>query len=404
MKIQFAPLKILIAFSLAALTLTLATLVLNNRYQTEVQTNLAALTDLTRQAGEVVHQDFRDKMIGNDRSNIRLVLADANHVPGLQRVIVIGPSGHVYLDSWNRNLGQTLSTTYPGCAECHRQAEPPTATDLTLAPDLIRVATPINNDTRCTSCHVASTNANLGVILIDVSRTEIESTATRNWQIGLAIAISGAILLGGVAFWLAGRLPNPKLQWPLLPQVDPKTFWIATGSLVIGLVALSGGGWFTTQIEDDNAFCASCHTQPETAYYERTQTQAVDLASAHATENVTCIECHSGAGVVGRTGAVLQGAQNVVLFISRQYQQPAVLKNKIGDDSCVKCHVDVLESNGKNSHYHVYLPQWQLAQSESAAGCVTCHQGHVTGGAVDQAFLSEVAASAVCEGCHSAVK
>jgi nitrate/TMAO reductase-like tetraheme cytochrome c subunit len=58
-------------------------------------------------------------------------------------------------------------------------------------------------------------------------------------------------------------------------------------------------------------FCASCHTQPESIFFQRsTGALAVDLASFHTTQKTRCIDCHSGPGLFGRMQAELLGARN----------------------------------------------------------------------------------------------
>lgn len=390
----------------------LALVWLNGQYQANLQTAQAGLIKAAQAGSEAVHQDLRTRMVGNDRSNIRFILADANQVPGLQRVLVIGPNGHVYLDSWGRSVDSTLATTLPNCVECHQQAKPPTATTLAYNASFIRVASPITNDTRCSSCH-ASSNANLGVVLVDVSQAGIQAEASRIYWIGFAIALSLALVVGLIAFWalrfvplptLSPRLPLGRAPVPNLAALvrNPRVVWLVTGLLVAGVAAI-GGGTVSAQLESQDAFCTSCHTQPETAYYERTQASATDLASAHTPHNVLCIDCHSGAGLLGRAGAISQGAQNLALFASGHYASPAVLKNKIPDEACLKCHAETTSDSAPANHFHYYLALWQAADPQ-ADGCASCHAGHTTGGPPDRGFLQNVAVDAVCQECHATAK
>jgi hypothetical protein len=69
---------------------------------------------------------------------------------------------------------------------------------------------------------------------------------------------------------------------------------IVTGAVVaVGIILASGGLVTAIQLENRNAFCASCHTEPESEYYQRSLAAPVDLASAHNAKNVACIQCHS---------------------------------------------------------------------------------------------------------------
>lgn len=404
--------RLLGALVIAALLFALGAAWLNAQTQASLQAAQTALIQAAQAGGQAVHQDLRQRMVGNDRDTIRLILGDANNVPGLQRVMVIGPNGHVYLDSWQRSQGDTLATSLPNCVECHQNAKPPTSTRLAYQADLVRVATPITSDTSCSSCHL-SNGSNLGVILVDVSMGGLQAQATRNLWIGLAIIGGLALLAGALAYWLLGfapplpvalRLPGWRLpDLHLSGRVSRlQVFWLL-GTIGLLLLAAAGGGTVSAQLESNDSFCTSCHTQPETTYFARSQAPAVDLASVHTTENVACIDCHSGEGVVGRAEAIAQGAQNLALYASGHYQSPAVLRGSLASANCLKCHAEVTTDNTPANHFHYYLAQWQ-ASDPQAATCATCHQGHTTGGSGSEHFLQDVVTDGVCQQCHATAK
>jgi predicted CXXCH cytochrome family protein len=172
------------------------------------------------------------------------------------------------------------------------------------------------------------------------------------------------------------------------------------GVAVIGVI-IFGGGAFTMHMEDNDSFCASCHTQPEVTYVERAHSPMMDLASAHAVENVACIECHSGAGLTGRASAILEGANNAAKFVVGQYNSPAVAAKPLADENCLKCHAEVTVTNQPDRHFHFFLARWQQADP-TAGNCTSCHQAHVPGGRVETGFLQEVNTQAVCAQCHAA--
>ncbi|MEJ2563466.1 MAG: hypothetical protein P8Z42_12365, partial [Anaerolineales bacterium] len=81
------------------------------------------------------------------------------------------------------------------------------------------------------------------------------------------------------------------------------------GILVLGFVLAASGFAFAASKESHDPFCASCHTQPESTFFERSlDVEAVDLASFHTQETTRCIDCHSGPGVLGRMQAEWLGA------------------------------------------------------------------------------------------------
>jgi len=173
--------------------------------------------------------------------------------------------------------------------------------------------------------------------------------------------------------------------------------------LVLGIVLAGSGFAFAATQESQDTFCASCHTQPESTFFQReTAAQPSDLASAHTAKQTRCIDCHSGVGVTGRVGAELLGAHNALAWYTHAAVQPAKLTVPIDDANCLKCHAQVTTNRGRNNHFHYFLARWQ-AVDPNAATCVTCHAGHATDGDASIAFLNQQHTEAVCQACHNAV-
>ncbi len=185
-------------------------------------------------------------------------------------------------------------------------------------------------------------------------------------------------------------------------KMNPLAWIIPAAVLAFGLLLAIGGYAFASTQEENNSFCASCHTQPESTYYQRFQvTTAVDLASDHAQKASTkCIDCHSGSGFGGRLSAILLGARNAAAWFSHTAVQPAPLTVPIKDGNCLKCHQDVQSQVTVNNHFHGFLTRWQ-AVDPNAATCVSCHSSHTTDGQADQGFINQARMSAVCEQCHN---
>lgn len=120
--------------------------------------------------------------------------------------------------------------------------------------------------------------------------------------------------------------------------------------------------------EEKDAFCASCHTQPETTYYERTHSPTqTDLASYHQTQNTRCIDCHSGEGIGGRGSAMLLGVSDLFHYLSGTSKQPAPLTVPIQDGNCLKCHAEVVNTRDLNRHFHAFLERWQTLDPTAPA-------------------------------------
>jgi hypothetical protein len=162
-----------------------------------------------------------------------------------------------------------------------------------------------------------------------------------------------------------------------------------------------------SRLEENNSFCVSCHTQPETTFYERLQAaRAVDTASAHKGKDIKCIDCHSGVGLTGRVSAELVGAWNTLKWVTRTARQPAKIYQPIGDATCLKCHQDVVSGGGEDreNHFHHFLARWQAAAPATAGHCVSCHSGHGTDGNPGEHFTSRAITRPVCDACHQVLR
>jgi nitrate/TMAO reductase-like tetraheme cytochrome c subunit len=263
------------------------------------------------------------------------------------------------------------------------------------------VATAIPHEVSCSSCHLP-TGAGLGVVLVDVSLTEGIAHARATLVIWIGLSTLGGL---GAAWLMAGRpLPTwrpaalawPSLRWPGQPRPNV----LGWAALLAGAVVVGSGGWFAVHLENDNAFCAACHTEPETTFYQRTLSPAVDLASRHAAEGLACITCHSGAGAVGRGGALLLGARNLAAYLVGGYGQPTRALTPLPDEHCVKCHSASESDTRLERHYHYYLAAWQRARPDDSGTCAACHLSHHTDGLADRGFLNDAATEQICARCH----
>ena len=209
--------------------------------------------------------------------------------------------------------------------------------------------------------------------------------------------------------------PKPPNKFPVL------TVFIAV--IAFGVIFTAGGFAFAASQEQHDSFCSSCHTQPESTFYQRSSAaQASDMASFHTAQKVNCIDCHSGNGVDGRIAAELMGARNALLYYTGTAKQPATLTVPIGDANCTKCHADVTqqgfrakeqitvpggnggrERTGRNNHWHQFLSRWQTAVA-GVGTCTSCHNGHATGGTAQGGFLVSQTVQAQCDACHKAIR
>lgn len=384
-----------LALSLGALIFALGSGLALWAYQTEQHTLRADLARNAEIIGRNLLQVLRVGMADNAHDQVRQTVASTVGHDAVAQARIIGLNGKVYADSGWEMQGGALMTTGPGCVVCHRYPELPTVAALPFLPQRLRVATAIPNDSTCNSCHNVPNRATLGVILVDVDLTE---RATRA-QTALVLELLGAALGGALVAWGVSGFPRP--AWSLraargaFSNIGRRLSWPVVG-IGLGLLLLFAGGGFTVvHLEENNEFCASCHTEPETAYVQRTSAAPVDLASAHAVERVACIACHSGEGAVGRVDAFVLGAQNVVRFVSGNYQSPTQAQTPIHTDHCTKCHSNLLSTLSTRNHFHYYTPQW-----DNPTACVACHPAHPTDRTAETGYTLESDVRPACEACH----
>jgi len=172
-------------------------------------------------------------------------------------------------------------------------------------------------------------------------------------------------------------------------------------------ILVIGGVGVSLALENQDVFCASCHTEPEATYYQQSmQANPGTLAAFHRQKATACIDCHSGGGILGRSEGLTQGAQDLMAFLSGTYHHPAITLNPLSDASCLKCHQDIPQSRpgvsrASNGHYHLYLSRWQAADPQ-AARCITCHTAH-THGLDGLQFMNQGRVAQVCDNCHTAL-
>lgn len=174
---------------------------------------------------------------------------------------------------------------------------------------------------------------------------------------------------------------------------------------VIGLIMLASVYTVGVQLESDDAFCASCHVEPETNYYQASlNPQIADtLATFHAGEKTLCIDCHSRNWIPGRLWAQWGGLQNLLAYWSGSYQSPSETTRPVGDGGCSKCHSDLTWVSERPGHYH---SPWLRLRWRSVGGpvntCEACHPSHVSVGSLEDGFMDMDRIDEQCDACHEA--
>jgi hypothetical protein len=239
-------------------------------------------------------------------------------------------------------------------------------------------------------------------------------------------------------------LSSPVGSAPVLTPIRRRRWPLIIGGLFALLVLFSGVSFATaTVLEDQDTFCISCHTIPETTYYNRAYialdhpTQVVnDLATAHFHLSQTgtktpfaCIDCHRGdQSLFARVAAIALGAKDTLVYVvghenTQIETMPSLTETDwLSNSACISCHAATLldTSNGLNNHFHTKLPQSAALRTSSgtpaASGynakwsqpvdnvnlqCTNCHVAHktVAAGSAKQFIDSQYEANA-CVSCH----
>jgi nitrate/TMAO reductase-like tetraheme cytochrome c subunit len=156
-------------------------------------------------------------------------------------------------------------------------------------------------------------------------------------------------------------------------------------------------------LEADDSFCASCHVEPETTYYQASlePDEAITLAAYHAGVKTRCIDCHSRRWFPGRIWAQLGGLQNFLAYRSGNYSDPSVTTRPVGDGGCSKCHSDLTWVSERPGHYHSpgLRGRWR-AQGGPANTCEACHPSHEAVAPAGDHFMDADLVEEMCEDCH----
>lgn len=172
--------------------------------------------------------------------------------------------------------------------------------------------------------------------------------------------------------------------------------------LIIALFSILGisASGVGLKLEERDAFCASCHTEPELTYYQRSLAtgEGGDLAAFHAQlrDSVRCIGCHGGVGPAARIQTLFElGARDTVQYLFGQYRQPARTTQPLPNINCQQCHQSAVEVPDFENHFHNKL----LQPAAPPILCVSCHLSHKPG-EHRRKFIFESDVYPACNDCH----
>ncbi len=146
--------------------------------------------------------------------------------------------------------------------------------------------------------------------------------------------------------------------------------------------------------QPNNAYCLSCHQQPNMTYtlpngeelYVTIDPQAYG-ASAHGMANLSCVTCHTDI-------STFPHPENPDVQTLRDY-------TLMYQDTCKQCHQEQYEQLHDSVHANV-PPELQ----DQAPTCVDCHNPHTQASLMENGQLKPGAGAAVaetCARCHNAI-
>lgn len=153
---------------------------------------------------------------------------------------------------------------------------------------------------------------------------------------------------------------------------------------------------YVPHLEKDNTFCLSCHLHKKKYNDFLSGEKGKTLSARHGKEKgFLCIDCHVGPGLTGRLKATMLGASNAAVFLSTMYEEPKVMRSKMGDGHCIKCHTGAEVSRGKTvDDFHGRIDHFDVSTR-----CVQCHISHIEGNP-SLKFLIDDAVIPFCKECH----
>jgi nitrate/TMAO reductase-like tetraheme cytochrome c subunit len=216
--------------------------------------------------------------------------------------------------------------------------------------------------------------------------------------------------------------PSDGQSAPPIKQRRKRRWPVILAIAFFALIIIGGAGFVTASaLEEHDNFCISCHTVPETTYYNRAYISLdhpddtpPDLATAHYLlshkdnkPEFACINCHRGDSSLGqRISTLALGGRDAVIYVVGK-EDSTIEKSKIAEGwlpnaACVSCHTDTLLTlKGLDSHFHNHLPQ--AAQALAAGGTLIVPDNLKAQAArFLQRGLQTVATSLVCTDCHQA--
>ncbi len=181
----------------------------------------------------------------------------------------------------------------------------------------------------------------------------------------------------------------------------------------LGLLTAPVGWVVTDRLEEDDAFCVSCHLSEGVPLHEEkgadfARLPPQTLAAAHTLAGYEaraedpafrCIDCHGGTGAVGRLRVKLLSAKDAFWYVVGRFDEPERMHWPLWDADCRKCH-ESFEEGPVESWRDPEFHELSVHNVELGVACVECHLSHDLGGLADRDFLHPAHVRSQCIRCH----
>lgn len=180
------------------------------RAQRNLETQMALTAE---RLGEVTLSSLRHGMLVNDPSLVSEVLENVVAMDDISSAQIINTGGEAAFTDPKAGTAAVQPPTDVTCTVCHQHpvSQRPRSIQLSRQQGLLRVAAPIQNDPACTACHGTGTT-HLGVLLLDVSLSEMRGQLQQDLQMNLALSGGGTLLVTLAAYVLSNSLVVGKLE------------------------------------------------------------------------------------------------------------------------------------------------------------------------------------------------
>ncbi len=201
--------------------------------------------------------------------------------------------------------------------------------------------------------------------------------------------------------------------------------WIRAGLIAaaVALLMTLVSAVTVSHVEENNQFCASCHTPLEVLYVDQAARARPDdspnLAALHyvvtlqrddrSTQIVNCVACHRGDNSLGhRTVALALGVINTVKWTLGDDGSDAAGQHRfewLSNAGCSRCHGDALTEREFENHFHYYLSEYNAdpgVRANTAANALYCNDCHVSHRDLPKEldFLADEVVFPACKRCH----